>query len=124
MNEIFEKKSAIFYVISQNNIKKHKKMNPSIGHLSPVNNEYNLSQKLSFILQNYKTNKNYNRTKLNSSSFSSNMNILNDLSNTSEMKSINNLNQFTKKNIAKGINNILSKHNNLINNSNKKEKNK
>ena len=127
MNEIFKKKSAIFYVISQNHNRKNINFKPSTGNLSPNNNENKPSQRYSLLFQDYKTYKNSIKQKLNPYSFSSTNNLLKDIINSSEIKSFYNLNQFQNRNLNKDLTKFFQKDKKKINNysnDTKNEKNK
>ena len=118
MNEIFKKKSAVFYVISQNVIKKNKKNNYLIGHTSPEINKRSISLQYSNMLKNLNSNRNSNKQRTNNNnnnSFSLAKSSLNDLQNNSELKTLynNNFNNNYKRNIWT----------NLINKNYKNDKN-
>ena len=123
MNEIFKKKSAILYAISQNKIKKNKKFSPLIDQISPINHQNDDSPRISSIRNKLKANENYLSKKLNSRISLSNK--LNDLSNSSKINTILKNSYFKQRNINKVINNYFPKENELISNySQNNEKNK
>ena len=123
MNEIFKKKSAILYAISQNKIKKNKNFSPLIDKISPINHQNDDSPRISSIRNKLKANENYLSKKLNSRISLSNK--LNDLSNSSKINTILKNSYFKQRNINKVINNYFPKENELISNySQNNEKNK